>query len=118
LETSVSGGLIPNQEHSLNTGIIANAAGIDNALTAGTLILLVVAVVYIISLVGLVGKKTWGPLLVIAISIPNRLLALFLYFISFAFAFWTIWTTILVLVALLDYRRSNVAQTATSPEST
>ena len=92
-----------SREASLNTGIIATAAGVDNALIAGSIILLVVAVVYGAALFGLLKGQKWGPLLVIAISVANRVLAVFLYFISPAFAFWGVWTAILVALAGLDY---------------
>jgi hypothetical protein len=89
---------------SLNTGYIGVTAGIENALIAGTIILLVVAVVYILALFGLIRKMAWAPLLVIAISIANRFIALPLYFISPAFAFWAVWTSILVVLSYLDWK--------------
>jgi hypothetical protein len=95
---------------SLNTGYIATVAGIDNALIAGTVILLVVSLVYIVALFGLLKKMVWAPLLVIAISIANRALALPLYFISPAFAFWAVWTVILVIVSYLDWRKLKAQQ--------
>jgi hypothetical protein len=96
---------------SLNTGYIGVAAGIDNALIAGTIILLVVSVVYIFALFGLLKKMAWAPLLVIAISIANRVIAIPLYFISPALAFWAIWTVILVVVSYLDWRKMKIAPT-------
>ncbi len=90
---------------SLNTGIIGNLAGVDAALWAGTVILLVVAVIYIVGLYGLANKLLWAPLLVIAISIANRALALVLYLISPAFAFWAVWTVILVVVSYLVWKK-------------
>jgi hypothetical protein len=90
---------------SLNTGYIGVSAGIDNALIAGTVVLLVVAVVYIASLFGLIKRMKWALPLIIAISIANRALALVLYFISPAFAFWAVWTVILVILAYLDWRQ-------------
>jgi len=90
---------------SLNTGYIGVTAGIENALIAGTIILLVVAVVYIVAIFGLIRKMAWAPLLVIAISIANRIIALPLYFISPAFAFWAVWTSILVVVSYLDWKK-------------
>ncbi|MGZ4850764.1 MAG: hypothetical protein ACXV2C_05230 [Candidatus Bathyarchaeia archaeon] len=93
------------RDASLNTGIIGVAAGVDTALIAGTAILLVVALVYIVSLFGLLRKMKWSPLLIVAISVANRALALFLYFISPAFAFWAVWTVILLVLAYLDYKK-------------
>lgn len=90
---------------SLNTGYIGVTAGIGNALIAGTIILLVIAVVYIVALFGLIRKMAWAPLLVIAISIANRIIALPLYFISPAFAFWAVWTSILVVLSYLDWKK-------------
>jgi hypothetical protein len=100
---------------SLNNGIIGSAVGTDSALIAGSVILTVVAVVYIASLIGLFRKQKWGSLLVIAISIANRVLAVFLYKISAAFAFWGIWTIILVVFAYLDHR--NLAAHPQNPAS-
>jgi hypothetical protein len=91
---------------SLNTGIIANLAGIENALLAGTIILSVVAIAYTVALFGLIKKVTWAPYLIIAISVSNRVLALFLYFISAAFAFWAVWTAVLLIVSYLHIRRT------------
>ena len=90
---------------SLNPSIIGNAAGPDAALIAGTVTLLVVAAVYAASLFGLMKKKLWAPLLVIAISVANRALAVVLYQISVAFAFWAVWTVILVVISYLDWRK-------------
>lgn len=90
---------------SLNTGIIGTAAGVDAALIAGSVTLIVVAAIYAAGLYGLVKKKLWSPLLIIAISIANRVLALFLYLISPAFAFWAVWTVILVVLSYLVWQK-------------
>jgi hypothetical protein len=90
---------------SLNTGIIGAAAGADAALIAGTVILLIVAAVYAVGLYGLNKKLQWAPLLIIAISVANRALALVLYLISPAFAFWAVWTIILVALSYLVWRK-------------
>jgi hypothetical protein len=90
---------------SLNTGYIGATAGIENALIAGTVVLLVVAIVYIVGLYGLMKKKLWAPMLIIAISVANRVLALVLYEISAAFVFWLVWTIILVIVSYLVWRK-------------
>ena len=100
---------------SLNTGYIGVTAGIDNALIAGTIILLIVAAVYAVALFGLMRKMTWAPLLIIGISIANRAFALVLYFISPAFAFWAVWTAILVVASYFVYRKMKTpAPTSTS----
>lgn len=103
----------PSSRSSLNPSIIGNAAGADNALLAGTIVLSIVSVVYIISLFGLIKKLKWAPLLVIAISVANRAIAVFLYQISVAFIFWAIWTMILVVLSYLVYRKMKTPTTAT-----
>ncbi len=91
---------------SLYNSYIGTAVGNDSiTLIIGSVILLVVAAVYAISLGGLLKKMAWAPLLVIAVSIVNRALAVGLYLVSFAFVFWATWTVILVAVAFLDYRK-------------
>jgi hypothetical protein len=92
---------------SLNTGYIGINAGISNAITAGTLILLVVSFVYIVALFGLLKRLKWAPKLIIAISVANRALAIVLYFISPAFAFWAVWSIILIAVSYFDWRKMN-----------
>jgi hypothetical protein len=94
-----------SRDASLNTGYIASVVGNGNALIAGTIILLVVSAVYAAALFGLLKKMAWAPLLVIAISVANRAIALPLYFISPAFAFWAVWTVILVAVSYLDWKK-------------
>ncbi len=90
---------------SLNTGYIAVNAGADSALIAGTVILLMVAALYAVALVGFLQKYAWMPLLVISVSIVNRIIALLLYEFSIAFLFWTAWTAILVVLSFLVWRR-------------
>jgi len=90
---------------SLRGGYIASVTGGDNALIAGSVILAVVAFIYIVAMLGLLKRQKWGPLLVIAISVVNRAIALFLYEYSAAFYVWFVWTIILVVVAFLDYPR-------------
>ena len=99
---------------SLNTGYIGVTTGIDNALIAGTIILLIVAAVYVVALFGLMRKMNWAPLLIIGISIANRALALVLYFISPAFAFWAVWTVILVVISYTVYRKIKTPTPAAS----
>ena len=94
-----------SRDASLNTGYIASVAGNGDALIAGTIILLVVSAVYAAALFGLLKKMAWAPLLIIAISVANRATALPLYFISPAFAFWAVWTAILLVVSYLDWKK-------------
>ena len=94
-----------SRDASLNTGYIASVTGNGNALIAGTIILLVVSVVYAAALFGLLRTMAWAPLLIIAISVVNRVIALPLYFISPAFAFWAVWTAILLVISYLDWKK-------------
>ncbi len=100
---------------SLNSSYLATAVGIDNALIAGSAILLIVALVYAFSLFGLMKKQKWAPLLVIAVSIVNRALALLIYFISPAFVFWAVWTVILVVLSYMVYRKMAMTTATTAP---
>ena len=65
----------------------------------------IAAALFAIALLGIIKKQKWGALLVIAISIVNRAIAVFLYEFSVAFGFWVIWTVILVVLAYLDLRK-------------
>jgi hypothetical protein len=80
------------------------------ALIIGSVILLIVAAVYAASLTGLLKSMKWAPLLIIAISIVNRAIAVGLYLLSPAFAFWAVWTAILVVFAYLDLRKMKTQQ--------
>ena len=50
--------------------------------------------------------------MIMGVSIVNRVIALFIFAISVAFALWAVWTVILVVVAYLDWRKMKAAQTA------
>jgi hypothetical protein len=104
----------PSSQGSLQGGYIAGVVGVSDALTAGSIILLIVAIIYIVGLVGLLKRVLWTPLLVIGISIVNRAFALMIYLISPEFAFWAVWTIILVVLAVLDYRKLKVAPATAS----
>jgi len=77
-------------------------------LIIGSAILLIVAAVYAASLAGLLKSMMWAPLLIIAISIVNRAIAVGLYLLSPAFVFWAVWTVILVVFAYLDLRKMKI----------
>lgn len=62
---------------------------------------------YIAALFGLLKRMKWAPELIIAISVANRALALVLYFISPAFAFWAVWSIILIVLSYFDWRKMN-----------
>ena len=50
-------------------------------------------------------KKLRAPLLVVAISVANRAIAIFLYNISLVFILWLPWTIVLVALSCLDWRK-------------
>ena len=95
----------PWTRDSLLQSDIAGLVGAENALATGSIILATIAVVYGIALAGLFAKKKWGPLLVIANSIANRAIALFLFAPNITFFVFIPWTIILLIVAYLDFRK-------------
>ena len=102
----------PSSRVSLSPSIVGNAVGAETALIIASAVLLVISVVYIISLYGLLKNMKWAQLLIIAISVANRSLAIFLYQISVAFVFWVIWTVVLLVVSYLDYKKMKALSTA------
>ncbi|HML02842.1 MAG TPA: hypothetical protein VK487_05645 [Candidatus Bathyarchaeia archaeon] len=101
---------VPSSRESLMGGWVASFVGAENALTAGTIILAIVAIIYVVSTLGLPKKRKWAPLLIIAISIANRALAVFLYAFNEAFFRWFAWTIILLIVAFLDFRKISTSR--------
>jgi hypothetical protein len=96
----------PSSRISLLPSILGTSINNDSVtLAVGSALTALVAVVYIVSLFGLMKKQKWGSLMVIAISIVNRALALVIYQISPAFVFWLVWTMILLGFAYLDFRQ-------------
>lgn len=106
---------VPSMQISLNGGelngvtsppsILSSAVGSQNALIIGSVILIAVAAAYAYTLIGLRKKQQKAPLMVIAISVVNRLLTLIIFAISAAFVFWAVWTVILVVVSYLDWQK-------------
>jgi hypothetical protein len=104
---------VQNGTTTSNGGYIYSLVGdAGTTLSIGSTVLTIVAIVYMIALYGLLRKKTWGTLVVIGVSVVNRVFAVFLYELSPAFAFWGVWTIILLAVSYLDYRKLK----ATPPE--
>lgn len=85
--------------------LLSTSVGTQNALVIGSVLLLAVAAVYAYSLWGLLKKQKQAPFIVMGVSVANRVIALFIFAISVAFAFWAVWTVILVVVAYLDWRK-------------
>lgn len=65
----------------------------------------IAAILNIIALIDVLRKSKWGPILVIAISIPNRILGLFLFLSPASTGVFAIWTLLLVVFAYLDYKK-------------
>ena len=65
----------------------------------------VVAVLNVVALISLKMKIKWGPILVIAITIPNRILGFFHFEVSAGQVIFIAWSVILVVFALLDYKQ-------------
>ena len=62
------------------------------------------AVLNIVALIGVLRKSKWGSLLVIAISIPNRIAGLFLFESPASTGIFAIWTALLVIFAYMNYK--------------
>jgi hypothetical protein len=65
----------------------------------------IVAVLNIVALISLKMKMKWGPILVIAITIPNRILGFFHFEVSAGQVIFIVWSVILVVFALLAYKQ-------------
>jgi hypothetical protein len=96
----------PSSRVSLLPSILGTSINNESVtLAVGSALTALVAVVYVVALLGLSKKQKWGSLMVIAVSIVNRVLALVIYEISIAFVFWFVWTVILLVFAYLDFRQ-------------
>jgi hypothetical protein len=94
---------MPSSQASMLGGPIAKTFGSSVGLAIGTAILSVVSIAYATTLFGLSRRQKWAPLLIVAISIANRALALVIF--EFTSPIFFVWTVILVAVAYVDYRR-------------
>ena len=65
----------------------------------------VVAVLNVVALISLKMKMKWGPLLVIAIVVPNRILGFFHFEGATGQVPFIAWSTILIIFALLEYKQ-------------
>jgi hypothetical protein len=106
---------VPSMQISLNGGtlndvtsppsLLSKWVGSQDALIIGSVLLIAVAAAYAYTLIALRKKQLKAPIMVITISIVNRLLTLVIFAISAAFIFWAVWTAILVVVSYLDYQK-------------
>lgn len=107
--------VVPSMQISLNGGelngvtspasFLSTAVGREGALIIGSVLLLVVAATYTYSLIGLRKKQPQTPLIIIGVSVVNRVIAVFVFALNEAFIFWAIWTVILVVVGYLDWSK-------------
>ena len=67
----------------------------------------VIAVLNILALVSLKMKMQIGPLVVIAITIPNRILGYFHFELAAGQVVFIAWSAILIIFALLDFMQSH-----------
>jgi hypothetical protein len=71
----------------------------------GTEAALAAAVFGLTLLFGLRKKQKWAPLLVIAVTVTQRVFATYVFFPSPAIALTLVWSLILIFFAYLDYRK-------------
>jgi len=94
-------------ELSVYGGLIAIFAGKSGAVMITSAILLGYAVVYAVSVFGLLSKLKWAPLLVIAVSIVNRVLALGVIFEpNVAWLVWSAWKLVIIALAFYLWRKT------------
>jgi hypothetical protein len=93
-------------ELSVYGGLIASFAGGNGAVMITVAILLGYAVVYAVSVFGLFRKLKWAPILVIAVSVFNRALALGVIFEpNVAWIIWSAWKLFIVAFAFYLWRK-------------
>jgi hypothetical protein len=90
---------------SVYGGLIASFAGKNGAVMITITILLGYAVVYAVSVFGLLRKLKWAPILVIAVSVLNRALALGIIFEpNVAWVIWSVWKLAIIALAFYLWR--------------
>jgi hypothetical protein len=95
----------PSLRDSLNEGLIASFAGTEGALVISSVIILVYATVYAITAFGLFRKSKWAPLLIIEISIVDRVLALVIFQLNVGFLIWSVWKIVMISLAFYLLRK-------------
>jgi len=93
-------------ELSLFSGLIASFAGQNIALVIVNAVLLTYASVYAIAAYGLFRKTNWAPLLIIAVSIVNRALALIIFVPNHQWLIWTAWQIMIISLAFILWRKT------------
>lgn len=95
----------PTMRDSLNGGLIASFAGKDAALVISSAIILSYATIYAIGAFGLLRKSKWAPLLIIAVSIVDRALALVIFDLNLGFLIWSVWKIVMISLAFYLLRK-------------
>ena len=95
----------PSLRDSLNGGLIASFVGNDGALVISSAIILFYATAYAIAAFGLFCKSKWAPLLIIAVSIVDRALALVIFQLNSAFLIWSAWKIVMISLAFYLLRK-------------
>ena len=93
-------------ELSLYGGLIASLAGKDYALMIASALLLTYAAVYAIAACGLFRKSKRAPLLIIAVSIVNRTLALVIFEPNHQWLIWSAWQIVIISLAFYLWRKT------------
>ena len=96
----------PSLRESLNEGLIASFIGKDGALVISSAIILFYATVYAIAAFGLFRKSKWAPLLIIEISIVDRVLALVIFQLNLGFLIWSVWKIVMISLAFYLLRKT------------
>lgn len=93
-------------ELSVYGGLITSFAGKNGAVMITIAILLGYAVVYAVTVYGLFSKLKWAPILVIAVSVVNRALALGIIFEpNIAWLIWSAWKLAIIALAFYLWRK-------------
>jgi hypothetical protein len=93
-------------ELSVYGGLIASFSGKNGAVMITSVILLGYAVVYAVTVFGLFSKLKWAPILVIAVSVVNRALALGVIFEpNVAWLIWSAWKLVIIALAFYLWRK-------------
>jgi hypothetical protein len=93
-------------ELSVYGGLIASFSGKNAAVMITSVILLGYAVVYVVTVFGLFRKLKWAPILIIAVSVVNRALALGIIFEpNVAWLIWSAWKLVIIALAFYLWRK-------------
>ena len=96
----------PSLRESLNGGLIASFVGNDGALVISSAIILFYATAYAIAAFGLFRKTKWAPLLIIAVTIVDRALALVIFQLNIGFLTWSVWKIVMISLAFYLLRKT------------